>query len=45
MKISTDDEIKNIKMEVDEVISDAVKFANESEEPNLDEVYDDILAE
>ena len=45
MKISTDDEIKNIKMAVDEVISDAVKFANESEEPNLDEVYDDILAE
>ncbi|MBA30933.1 MAG: pyruvate dehydrogenase (acetyl-transferring) E1 component subunit alpha [Chloroflexi bacterium] len=45
MKISTNDEINKIKIEIDEIISDAVRFANESEEPNLDEIYDDILAE
>ena len=45
MKITTDDEINNIKTEVDNVINDAVKFANESEEPSLNEIFTDILAE
>ena len=39
------DEINNIKTEVDYVINDAVKFANESEEPSLNEIFTDILAE
>ena len=45
MKITTNDEINNIKTEVDNVINDAVKFANESEEPSLNEIFTDILAE
>ena len=39
MKITTNDEINDIKSEVDNVISDAVKFANESEEPSLNEIF------
>ena len=42
---TTNDEINDIKSEVDNVISDAVKFANESEEPSLNEIFDDIIAE
>ena len=45
LKITTNREINKIKSEVDNIISDAIKFASESEEPSLNEIYHDILAE
>ena len=39
-----EDKLEEIRSEAKELINEAVKFADESEEPDLDELYTDVYA-
>ncbi len=43
-KAATEADLKEIDKEVKKVVADAAKFAQESPEPDLDELYTDVLA-
>ena len=43
-KIASQQEINDIKASVDAEVSGAVKFAEESPQPDMDELFDDIYA-
>jgi len=44
MGLATADQINQIKAGVDEDVAIAVKFAEDSPEPELSEIYNDVLA-
>ncbi len=44
-EIVTEDEIAKIREEYQQVVADAVKFAEESPEPPLEELLTDVYAE
>ncbi len=44
MGLATADQIAEIKASVDEAVATAVKFAEDSPEPELSEIYNDVLA-
>ena len=44
MGLATADQIAEIKAEVGEAVATAVKFAEDSPEPDLSEIHDDVLA-
>eukprot|EP00998_Keelungia_sp_KM082_P011402 NODE_7657_length_582_cov_1.085714_g7634_i0.p1 GENE.NODE_7657_length_582_cov_1.085714_g7634_i0~~NODE_7657_length_582_cov_1.085714_g7634_i0.p1 ORF type:complete len:121 (+),score=17.05 NODE_7657_length_582_cov_1.085714_g7634_i0:22-363(+) len=43
-KINTEDELKEIDREIKGIIADAVEFAQNSPEPQPEELYTDVLA-
>ncbi|MBI4307918.1 MAG: pyruvate dehydrogenase (acetyl-transferring) E1 component subunit alpha, partial [Chloroflexi bacterium] len=43
--LATDDDIQRMEQEVEKVVDEAVRFADESPEPAPEELYADILAE
>ena len=43
-KHATDDELKAVDKEIKAIVNEAAKFAQESPEPSVDELYTDILA-
>jgi pyruvate dehydrogenase E1 component alpha subunit len=44
MGIATEEQINEIKANVDDVVAKSVEFAEQSPEPDLSEIYDDVLA-
>jgi pyruvate dehydrogenase E1 component alpha subunit len=44
MGLATSDQINQVKADVDEAVAIAVKFAEDSSEPELSEIYNDVLA-
>ena len=42
---ASEDEVKEIDKEIRNIVNDAAKFAQESPEPDVSELYTDILAE
>ncbi|MEL7278663.1 MAG: thiamine pyrophosphate-dependent enzyme, partial [Pseudomonadota bacterium] len=43
-KHASEDELKDVDKEIKAVVNDAAKFAQESPEPALDQLYTDIYA-
>ena len=39
-----EDKLDEIRSEAKEIVDEAVKFANESEEPEIDELYTDVYS-